>query len=73
MPTGAINANKSIFLISNAVPVFYCNFRAPTASATIVSAKRVMSTVRAMDTREEATVSECKRITLYQENCAINP
>ena len=47
------------------LPVFYCNFRAPTASATIVSVKRAMYTARAMDTREEATVSEYKLKVLY--------
>ena len=33
-------------------------FRAPTANVTIVNARKDMSTARAMDTREEAMVSE---------------
>ena len=54
---------KSNFSISKTSYVFI--FRVPTASATIVSVRKAMSTARATGTREGAMVSEHKSAELF--------
>ena len=54
---------KSNFFISKTPYVFI--FRVPTASATIVSVRKAMSTARAMGTREGVMVSEHKSAELF--------